>query len=141
MIKGVRNILINDTNVTALVGTNIYALRGPQRMSGKWPFLTIRSGGRTETSETKDSSSGLDYINCVVTTFVKPGNGAYEQCEAIADAVRKSLDRKTGTFNGETFQSIMYADQVDEVDDVAGIDNVYTIESTFIVSENIQVIT
>ena len=141
MIRGVLNILLNDTNITALVGNRIYPLRGPQKPQLKWPFLTVTSGGRTDTSETKDGSSGLDYINCMVTTYVKPSDGMYDKAEQIAQTVRKALDRKTGTFDGETFQSIKFEDEVPEVDDVAGIDNVYTIESVFIVSENIQVIT
>ena len=141
MIGGVINILLADTNVTTLVGNRIYPLRGPQKPATKWPFITVTSGGRTDTSETKDGSSGLDYISCVVTTFVKPSDGMYAQAEAIASAVRKGLDRKSGTFGGEVFQSIKFEDEVPEVDDVAGIDNVYTVESIFIVSENIQVIT
>lgn len=138
MIAGVYNILSNDPNITALVGSNIYPMRGPQKPALKWPFLTITSAGRTDTSETKTGSSSLDYINCIVTTFVKPSDGMYAKASEIAEQVRKTLDRKSGTFGPDTFASIKFEDEVPEVDDVAGIDNVYTIESIFIVSQQIQ---
>lgn len=93
----------NATLVTA-VSTRIFPDMATQEAD--YPFLIYTVTG-TDPSDSKDGVSGLDAVQVSVTTFAT----TYTQAVDVSELVRTALDRKTGTYQGVTVQSIRFVDQ------------------------------
>jgi len=101
MISGIKNLLLNDSGVTDLVGQKIYPVVAEEKIQR--PYTTIR---RTGTSPTivKNETSGKDETFFTVTAYDKE----YKKCIQILAAVRGVIDNYRGTSNGIEFYNIWY---------------------------------
>jgi len=107
MERAVEYILKNDTNVNALVGTQVYPLMTIQNIQA--PFI-IYSRNSTDPLMQKDTVSTLDEVQFDITIY----HEKHYESILIAEAVRTALDRITGSVSltnpTETvyFQSIRF---------------------------------
>jgi len=98
------SVLINDAAVSAIVGTSVFPLFAKQ--GAAYPLITWRIDGGTETNETKDGASTLDFVPIEVICFGQ----TYKVTADLADKVRTALDRYSGTVNGVEIQNIVFYD-------------------------------
>lgn len=121
MISGIVERLLADSNVTNLVGTEIYPVVSPQ--TTQLPYVTLRRTGVTPTI-VKNEVSGKDEIIFTVIAYAKE----YKQCIQILEAIRTSLDNFKGDLNGKTFLNIWYQvseDLFDKEDDTYVVSDAY----------------
>ncbi len=115
--KVIYNILANDVDVSALVGTRIY----PNAIN--YDSTTMPAVVYTETdndpTNTKSTVSQLDQINILISCFAE----TYSQADDLAIKVRKSFESNYGTeeTNSEVqVQSIEFLESQDMFDDDFG---------------------
>jgi hypothetical protein len=101
MIKGIMELLLADSGVTALVSQKIFPVIAEEKI--QTDYVTIR---RTGTSPTivKNETSGKDETFFNVTAYSKE----YKKCIEILAAVRIVLDNFRGDSNSITFLNIWY---------------------------------
>lgn len=126
-MKGVRGILLAASGVTDLVGSGanarVYPIERPQ--TSELPAITIKDI-QNEPSDTKSGVSGLDSVTTEVLSYSNTLDGAI----TLSEAVRAALDRSSGTYNGETIQSIQYLNDFQEFEEIKN-KKVYWIEQNY----------
>lgn len=120
MIQGIIEILIDDTGVQQLVGTDVFPVRFPQedgKLGGLSRYLTVyKTPGQP--TQSKDFTSGLDLDNFNVNCYASNYSDAY----GIYEAVRLALDKRSIAFttdSGFTYNGIWFNSDYDAFDDSA----------------------
>ena len=106
------SLLVNDSAVSAIVGTRIYPELAEEGASAPYVVYSVVSN---TPSDTKDGTP-IDEAQCEIFSVAS----TYEQCNKLADLVRAALDRKSVTVNDAsagdiTVQSIQYTNEITEV--------------------------
>lgn len=99
--KCIYNILSNDANVSALVGTKIYPSMAIEDIA--YPYIVYEQISNDPTND-KDGVSTLDVVNFDVEIFTKTP----QTIATLSGYVRDALDRYSGTVEGEIIQSITF---------------------------------
>jgi len=95
MIGEIVTILKNDLGVTTNVASaNIFPI---QRKQGSGLPAIVVDLIYIKTSETKDKSSGLDFVTIQVATYAEDPRNSF----VIAELCRNELDKYVGTVNGQ----------------------------------------
>ena len=90
--------LSTATNITAIVGTNIYPDITPQNVD--YPFVVY-----------KDGQSNLEEINLQIDVYTQN----YDTTQNLANLIRNRLDRFVGTVEGVEVQTIKYVSSNSQV--------------------------
>lgn len=115
MVKGITYLLVNDSNVQALVGRNnadtkykAYPNVCPQ--PEKFPYSIVRQTGK-QPVECKGMDPNTYQYRYDVLSFHKN----YDDCEALDNAVVAALSLPDGgTYNAVVFQDIRHVNTVDQ---------------------------
>ena len=99
--KAIYNILVNDSDVNALVSGRI--LPNVARTTTAFPFIIYQVTGQNPEQD-KDGPSTLDTDSVMVSIY----SGTYSEATDLSNKVRIALERTSGTFNGVEVQSIKY---------------------------------
>ena len=99
--KAIYNILVNDSDVNALVNGRI--LPNVARTTTAFPFIIYQVTGQNPEQD-KDGPSTLDTDSVMVSIY----SGTYAEATNLSNKVRIALERTSGTFNGVEVQSIKY---------------------------------
>ena len=99
--KAIYNILVNDSDVNALVSGRI--LPNVARTTTAFPFIIYQVTGQNPTQD-KDGPSTLDTDSVMISIY----SGTYAEATNLSNKVRIALERTSGTFNGVEVQSIKY---------------------------------
>lgn len=102
----VYNILSNDTNTAAIVGTKIFPNIATQKTN--FPFI-IYTVIDSNPEDTKDLTGDVNRIRLQVSCFCK----TYTQCETLEAAVIAILNRWNGTSDSTVINSFTLDNQVD----------------------------
>jgi hypothetical protein len=94
--KAIYNILTNDADVSAIIGTRVYPVVLP--MGIDHPALVYRI------SDVQDVGTKQAIVQKNYNVEVTVGNIDYDTLGDIADKVRAALSRKTGTYSGIQIQ-------------------------------------
>ena len=105
--KAVYSILVNDSTVTALVGTKIYPTFIPENII--FPAVVYRITEK-QPLDTKDGVYGS-----VDTLLIEVYDKGGAQTVSIADTIRTALDRYRGTVEGVVIDKIIYEGESDEM--------------------------
>jgi len=120
--KLIRNILVNDTDVNAIVGSKVFPMMASDDIS--YPYIVIEKEGH-ETSDTKDGKSCLDIIEYQIYMFSETN----AEISDLGIKVRNALDRYSGTLEGLEIQSVKFTDeelQYSDNDRVFGLGQSYS---------------
>tara|TARA_R100001163_G_scaffold22987_1_gene19385 strand:+ start:1096 stop:1497 length:402 start_codon:yes stop_codon:yes gene_type:complete len=112
------NILSNDAQVSALVGTRIFP--NVTKVGTTFPFIIYDVEGETPT-DYKQGVSSLDTDIVTVSAY----SITYTEASDLALKIRTALDRKSGTYGGIEVQSIKYDGYNDLFDDDSGDQGIY----------------
>jgi len=93
--------LINDVNVTTIVGEKIYPDLTPQDV--QYPFCVYTIVNSTPV-DFKDGQSNLEEVQFQIDCYTQ----SYDSTQELANNVRINLDRFTGTVNTVSVQTIKY---------------------------------
>jgi len=104
------SILSNATAVTSYVSTRIYPNVAPKTTT--FPFIVYDVDGDIPT-DTKDGDATIDLNEVMVSCYAD----TYTTACALAEAIRDTLDRKSGTYEGVEIQTIVYTGYNDIFDD------------------------
>jgi hypothetical protein len=98
------NILTNNSDVAALVGTRIYP--NVAKQGSTFPFIVYQTTN-VSPNDTKDGVSTVDENSFDVLCFAD----SYSAAVDLAQKARIALDRKTGTYptSGVQVQSIQFS--------------------------------
>ena len=118
------NILSNDANVAAVVGTRIYP--NVAKQTSDFPFIVYQMTGVTPT-DTKDGVSPLDTNTFNVLCFAETYSGAV----SLAQRARNALDRKTGTYSTIKIQGLSYISSNEYFDIKGAGEGIYVHDSSF----------
>jgi hypothetical protein len=99
--KCIYNILSNDANVSATVGTKIFPSLGIENIA--YPYIVYEMVNLDPT-DTKDGVSCLDTEEFEIEIYTKNPS----DMSTLGTDVRNALDRYTGTVEGINIQSIKY---------------------------------
>ncbi|MCP4354339.1 MAG: DUF3168 domain-containing protein [Proteobacteria bacterium] len=120
--KLIRNILVNDTDVSAIVGTNVYPQMAIEDVP--YPYIIIEKEGH-QASDTKDGKSCLDVIDYQIIIFSETN----AEISDLGIKVRNALDRYAGTLEGLEVQSTKFLAedlQYSDTDRVYGLGQQYS---------------
>ena len=104
---GVIDILLNDANVLAMVGTKVYPMERDQNEG--LPAITVDVTD-IEPNPTKDGVSTLDEEFVSVISY----DSTYKACRLLAADCRTALDRYAGTNKGVVIQQIDYLNELSD---------------------------
>ena len=93
--------LSTSTNITAIVGTNIYPDITPQNVDYPFVVYTITNSLPVDY---KDGQSNLEEITLQIDVYTQ----SYDDTQDLANLIRNRLDRFTGTAEGIDVQTIKY---------------------------------
>jgi len=93
--------LSQESTVVAIVGQKIYPDLTPQDV--KYPFCVYTIVNSTPV-DFKDGQSNLEEVQFQIDCYTQ----SYDTTQELANNVRNSLDRFTGTVNGIDVQTIKY---------------------------------
>jgi len=117
--KSIYNILANDSDVAALVGTRIFPNVAPQTTT--FPFIIYDVTG-VQPNDTKDGASTLDTNDVMISCYSE----TYSQASDLAQKIRVAMDRiNVGTYGGEQIQSSQFQSYNDIFDDTSGDAGIY----------------
>jgi hypothetical protein len=124
--KVLRNALVTNTSVTAIVSTRIYPVLAPA--SAALPFITYRRAGVSR-SQSLAGPIGLPTVNLEVEVYDTTYNGARE----LADVCRVALDGYGGTFDTVTVANTSLENEVDGFVALAGgeVPPVYSVTQNY----------
>lgn len=96
-----RDLIINDAQAAALVGTKVYAVIIPQNVA--FPAISIETVN-TEPTEVKGFLNIADIVSVQINIFTTNASGVngYDKGVAIAKAIRTALDFEHGFTNSDT---------------------------------------
>lgn len=104
--EALRNRLINDANVTALVAQRIYLIRAPQ--GATMPCLTFQKIDTVPT-HAYATTSRLENSRFQFDSWAKTPS----ESKSLADKVKSSLDGYIGVILGVTIYGILLATEID----------------------------
>ena len=117
--KSIYNILANDSDVSAVVGTRIFPNVAPQTTT--FPFIIYDVTG-VQPNDTKDGASTLDTNDVMISCYSE----TYSQASDLAQKIRVAMDRiNEGTYGGEQIQSSQFQSYNDIFDDTSGDAGIY----------------
>jgi len=93
--------LSTASNITAIIGTNIYPDITPQNVD--YPFI-VYSIINSNPVDFKDGQSNLEEIDLQIDVYTQN----YDTTQNLANLIRNRLDRFIGTVEGVEVQSIKY---------------------------------
>ena len=125
--KAIYALLSANATVLAAVSTRIFPDVATQ--DAAYPFI-VYTIAATDPTDTKEGPSTLDTVTAVVTTFAT----SYTSAVDISAAARTALDRKTGTYEGVSIQSVRFADQRSL--EMEWDKHVYMIEQVYAIRQN-----
>jgi len=128
-IKAINYIMANTSAVTNLCpAARIFPVRALQ--SSVYPYITHQLLTNRPVSQ-GDSASNFDFATIMVSVYAETMTDA----QAIAEVLRTALDRKTpGTYDGVAVAQIDYEGESHLPEDGAGNDQIYVIQSDFVVN-------
>jgi hypothetical protein len=100
--------LSTDSNITAIVGTNIYPDITPQNVD--YPFVVYTATNSTPV-DYKDGQSNLEEINLQIDVYTQN----YDTTQNLANLIRNRLDRFVGIVEGVEVQTIKYVSSNSQV--------------------------
>jgi hypothetical protein len=100
--------LSTASNITAIIGTNIYPDITPQNVD--YPFI-VYSIIDSNPVDFKDGQSNLEEIDLQIDVYTQN----YDTTQNLANLIRNRLDRFVGTVEGVEVQSIKYVRQSSQV--------------------------
>lgn len=100
--------LSTASNITAIIGTNIYPDITPQNVD--YPFI-VYSIIDSNPVDFKDGQSNLEEIDLQIDVYTQN----YDTTQNLANLIRNRLDRFVGTLEGVEVQSIKYVRQSSQV--------------------------
>jgi hypothetical protein len=121
MVKGITYILVNDSNVQALVGRNkantkYKAYPGYCPQPEKYPYSVVR-----QTKKVPIECKGGDPNTYEYGYDVSSFHTSYDEVESLDDAVVESLSMPDGgTHNSVVFQDIRHVNTRDEIVQLSG---------------------
>lgn len=126
-MKGVIYILKNDLDLIEKINSRVYPLERPQQSA--LPAITVS----VDDVDPHDTKSGVSRLDEVTITVISYGLSV-EDAFTVKNLVRFALDRVSGEFNGETYQSIQY---LREFSDKEEIDNktIFFVEQEYKIRE------
>jgi len=117
--KSIYYILVNDTDVSALVGTRIFPNVAPQTTT--LPFIIYDVTG-VSPNDTKEGPSTLDTNDVMISCYSE----TYSEASDLAQKIRVAMDRiNEGVYNDETIQSSQFQSYNDIFDDTSGDAGIY----------------
>jgi hypothetical protein len=99
--KSIYNLLSNDANVSAIVGTKIFPYLAVDNIA--YPYI-VYSNNDSEFTDTKDGKSTLDIASYDIEIYSE----TITELSDLTTKVRNALDRYSGTVEGIDIQSIKY---------------------------------
>ena len=100
--RAIYNILANDSDVSALVGTRIFPNVAPQTTT--FPFIIYDVTG-VDPNDTKEGPSTLDTNDVMISCYSE----TYSQASDLAQKIRIAMDRiNEGIYGDETIQSSQF---------------------------------
>ena len=122
--KAIYNILANDSDVAAIVGTRIF----PQKVefTERMPSITYFVVGTTP-NNTKNGVSTYDYVTAQITGF----GTSYSQAQDLATKIRTALDYVSGTYAGVVVDKIFFENSDDLYDDKFGEKGIHYVAMDF----------
>ena len=106
--KLIYGILSTASNITDIVGTNIYPDITPQNVD--YPFVVYTATNSTPV-DYKDGQSNLEEINLQIDVYTQN----YDTTQNLANLIRNRLDRFVGTVEGVEVQTIKYVSSNSQV--------------------------
>ena len=100
--------LSTASNITAIIGTNIYPDITPQNVD--YPFI-VYSIIDSNPVDFKDGQSNLEEIDLQIDVYTQN----YDTTQNLSNLIRNRLDRFVGTLEGVEVQSIKYVRQSSQV--------------------------
>lgn len=100
--------LSTASNITAIIGTNIYPDITPQNVD--YPFI-VYSIIDSNPVDFKDGQSNLEEIDLQIDVYTQN----YDTTQNLANLIRNRLDRFVGTLEGVEVQTIKYVRQSSQV--------------------------
>jgi NAD-dependent SIR2 family protein deacetylase len=100
--------LSSASNITAIIGTNIYPDITPQNVD--YPFI-VYSIIDSNPVDFKDGQSNLEEIDLQIDVYTQN----YDTTQNLANLIRNRLDRFVGTLEGVEVQTIKYVRQSSQV--------------------------
>ena len=100
--------LSTASNITAIIGTNIYPDITPQNVD--YPFI-VYSIIDSNPVDFKDGQSNLEEIDLQIDVYTQN----YDTTQNLANLIRNRLDRFVGTVEGVSVQTIKYVRQSSQV--------------------------
>jgi NAD-dependent SIR2 family protein deacetylase len=100
--------LSTASNITAIIGTNIYPDITPQNVD--YPFI-VYSIINSNPVDFKDGQSNLEEIDLQIDVYTQN----YDTTQNLANLIRNRLDRFVGTVEGVEVQTIKYVSSDSQV--------------------------
>jgi glutamate-1-semialdehyde aminotransferase len=100
--------LSTASNITAIIGTNIYPDITPQNVD--YPFI-VYSTINSNPVDFKDGQSNLEEIDLQIDVYTQN----YDTTQNLANLIRNRLDRFVGTVEGVEVQTINYVSSDSQV--------------------------
>jgi hypothetical protein len=100
--------LSTASNITAIIGTNIYPDITPQNVD--YPFI-VYSIIDSNPVDFKDGQSNLEEIDLQIDVYTQN----YDTTQNLSNLIRNRLDRFVGTVEGVEVQTIKYVRQSSQV--------------------------
>jgi hypothetical protein len=117
--KAIFNILVNDSDVLALVETRIFPNVAPQ--TTEFPFIIYDVTG-VQPNDTKDGPSTLDTNDVMISCYSE----TYSEASDLAKKIRVAMDRITESeYNTIKIQSSQFQSYNDIFDDTSGDAGIY----------------
>ena len=122
-----RNALISDTDVQALIGGRIYPLRyvGPSPI--QFPIIIWRRA-RVLREMAMSGPVGLPKVTVELYVY----GATYEAARDLADKCRRVLDGFAGTFDNTEVRRSLLMDEADDLVEIDGAENsLYLVRQTY----------
>ena len=117
--KSIYNILVNDSDISALVSTRIFPNVAPQTTT--FPFIIYDVTG-VNPNDTKEGPSTLDTNDVMISCYSE----TYSEASNLAQKIRIAMDRiNEGIYGDETIQSSQFQSYNDIFDDTSGDAGIY----------------
>lgn len=121
-----RNALLSNQAVAAMIGTRVYPLVTPA--SASMPFITYRRAG-IRRQQTLGGPMGVPQVSVDVDVYAT----TYEVARDLADKCRGVLDGYSGSFDNTNVRHAWLENEQDDFVTLAGADMppVYSVKLTF----------
>ena len=123
----VYNKLVNTVGVTNLVSTRIRPMRAAD--TDIYPYIIYESISKPSL-QSKEGNTGWYKMRFQLSMLAT----SLSSVQAIADAVRTSMDGASGTIAGFTVQRITFEDERDIFNDNSAVDGVYMLQQDYYIT-------